>query len=68
MNDLAWYADELSKNFEIKLKGYLGEEEGCVKEVRVLNRIVRLDETGLSYESDPRHIEIIARDMGLDQK
>ena len=66
MHDPNWYSEQLSKNFEIKNRGRLGVEKGCVDETRVLNRIVRLDSTGLSYGSDPRHVGIIARGLGLD--
>ena len=66
-DDLEWYAKQLSDHFEIVVKGYLGESDDCSKEVRVLNRIVRIDSEGISYESDPRHVEIIARGLGLEK-
>ena len=36
------------------------------KEVRILNRILRLDDEGLTYEADPRHVELLARSLNLD--
>ena len=51
----------LGKVVEIKLKGQLGEAEDCEKEMRHLNRIVRLDDEGISYEADPRHAEMLVR-------
>ena len=47
------YEAELSKYFDLKLKGRLGEAADCDHEVRVLNRIVRIDAEGVSYEADP---------------
>ena len=38
--DLEWYAKGLAENFEIKIKGYLGEGHDWSKEVRLLNRII----------------------------
>lgn len=33
------------------------------KEQSILNRIVRWTETGLEYEADPRHAEIVVKEM-----
>ena len=33
--------------------------------MRVLNRIATVTDTGLEYEPDPRHIELLARDLGF---
>ena len=63
--DLDWYTSELQKVFEIKVRGRIGEgtEE---TEVRILNRIVRITPTGVRYEADPRHHELLVRSMGLE--
>ena len=45
------------KSPECKLKGRLGHDDEDLKEMRVLNRIVRVVESGLRYEADPRHAE-----------
>ena len=34
------------------------------KEVRVLNRAIRVDEEGLHYEADPRHSDLQIKSMG----
>ena len=62
---LDWYESELAVNFEIKIRGRLGV--GCTgdNEIRILNRIVRVDEKGLFYEADPRHVDLIAESMGI---
>ena len=52
--------------FQIKLKGRLGHDEHDLKEMRVLNRIVRIVSDGLLYEPDPRHIELLTKSMGLE--
>ena len=63
--DLDWYTSELHKVFEIKMCGRIGEgtEE---TEVRILNRIVRITPTGVRYEADPRHHELLDPSMGLE--
>merc|ERR1711884_993642 len=37
-----------------------------LQEVMNLNRILRVTPTGLSYEGDPRHAELLARALGLE--
>ena len=35
-----------------------------MQEVRVLNRVIRIDGDGVRYEADPRHAEILAAMLG----
>lgn len=48
------------------LKGRLGREPGDLAEMRVLNRVVRVVPTGLRYEPDPRHAELLIRALNLE--
>ena len=43
----------------------LGPNGGQTEEVRVLNRMIRLDKTELKYEADWRHVERIITELGL---
>ena len=61
------YEQGLAKCFECKLKGRLGLGPKDEKEMRVLNRIVRVSPEGLSYEADPRHCELLAKSLGLQE-
>ena len=63
---LIWLQSELENVFELKLKGLLGEADHLDKEVRVLNRVVRLDAAGVRYEADPRHAEMLIQSGGLE--
>ena len=63
---LDMYEKGLAEHFECKVKGRLGVEDKDAKEMRILNRIVRITPKGLSYEADPRHVELLARSMGLE--
>ena len=60
------YEAALRAVFEIKVKGRLGTGESDDKQIRVLNRIVRVEDEGLRYEPDPRHVDLLLRDLGLD--
>ena len=60
------YEAGMAKAFECKMKGRLGHDPEDLKEMRVLNRIVRIVETGLRYEPDPRHVELLVRALNLE--
>ena len=59
------YEAGLKAAFECKFRGRLGLDDSDAKEIRVLNRIVRINKSGLQYEADPRHVELLAKSMGL---
>ena len=64
--DLDWYEAELAKSFKLKVRGQLGED--CeLKDMRILNRIITLTEHGVMYEADPRHSELMIRNLGLGE-
>jgi hypothetical protein len=60
------YEKGLSEKFECKFRGRLGEDPKDLKEIRMLNRIIRITPTGLLYEADPRHAELLSKSMGLN--
>ncbi len=49
----------MHKRFLLKELGRLGSHASELKELRVLNRVIRWTREGLKYEADPRHAEII---------
>jgi hypothetical protein len=51
----------MHKRFLLKELGRLGSHASELKELRVLNRVVRWTREGLKYEADPRHAEIIVQ-------
>ena len=62
--DIDYYEAELAKRFELKIRGRLGE--GCdLKEIKILNRILRICPDGVEYEADPRHVELLTSSLGL---
>ena len=44
----------------------LGLKEGQSKEVRILNKVVRMTKDGLELEADPRHVELAIRELKLE--
>jgi hypothetical protein len=51
----------MHERFLLKELGRLGGGRGELRELRVLNRVIRWTPAGLKYEADPRHAEIIVR-------
>ena len=49
----------MSESFLTKEVGTLGDGAGEVTELRILNRVVRWSHEGLTYEADPRHVDIL---------
>ena len=62
--ELEWLRGELDKKFETK-STIIGPKEGQGKEVKVLNRVIRMTEKGVEHEADQRHAEIIVENMGM---
>ena len=54
----------MDESFLIKVVGRLGGGIKDMKEVRILNRILRWMPDGISYEADPRHAELLVREYG----
>ena len=67
-DSLSKYEAGMQKAFEVKLQGRIGPEPGDLQEARILNRIIRMTPQGMTYEADPRHVEMLARDLELTDK
>ena len=63
--NLDWAERKLAGAFELKLRGRLGVKEGCIRDMKMLNRVVRLCKDGLRQEPDPRHTELLAKSIKL---
>jgi hypothetical protein len=62
--ELAWAEKIMGESFLIKVVGKLGGDRGDESEIRVLNRVLRWTARGILYEADPRHAELLAREVG----
>lgn len=59
------FVESLKKHCIIKVRAILDPKKTDDKEVSVRDRVVRWDSKGIECESDPRHVEIFLRDMGM---
>lgn len=64
--DIDWFEDKLHESFEIKIRGRLGEGCNSPRDLRILERVVSVDESGLSYEADPRHCDLFIKSLAVD--
>ena len=60
-------AEDLRKVWVIKVLATLGPEPDDDKEVSILNRVVRWCDDCLLYEADPRHVEKLLKEAGLEK-
>ena len=64
--DLQWLRMLFEIKFEISTN-VIGHEAGDDKQLKVLNRIISVEENGFTYEPDARHAEIVIRELGLQE-
>ena len=57
---------QLEQRYELKDTGRLGPGVSDGKEMKVLNRVIRWTEGGVEYEGDPRQVERLIFDLGLE--
>ena len=64
-SDLRSTRATLENKYKIKVET-LGKGPGCKDEVRILNKIVRYTNEGVELEADPRHAELVIKELGLE--
>ena len=62
---LKWLELKMKDKFEAKVE-VLGPDPDELREVRILNRIIRWETDGLCYEADQRHAELAVKELGLE--
>ena len=63
---LDWLEASVAKEYEITVSPRLGPGEQDAKEGRALNRVIRWCSTHIEYEADPRQIERLIAECGLE--
>jgi len=53
--------------WDIKLRGVLGGEKGDDTEATILGRKLRWTPSGIEYEADPKHAQLVIEEMGLGE-
>ena len=65
-HELMWMKSKLEAKYQIKTK-VLGPDERDYKQVRVLNRVISWENGGITYEADPRHAELVIKQMKVEE-
>ena len=55
----------MSNKYKLKTDT-LGPDSQDLKELKILNKILRIHQRGVKVEADPRHAELVAEDLGLE--
>ena len=58
-HELRWVQGRMEESFLVKVIGQLGGDPSDLKELRVLNKVLRWTADGILLEADPRHQEIL---------
>ena len=61
-DDLDWLQSQLEERFEIKTQRISGKSDHD-KEGKILNRVVRWTQSGYEVEADPRHAELVIKQL-----
>ena len=61
------YEQGMVSAFDVELRGRLGTGGKDLKEVKILNRMLRVTSKGLKYEADTRHAVLLAKELGLEE-
>ena len=54
------YEAGMKSAFDVKLRGRIGTLPGDIKELKIMNRILRLNDGGSSYDADTRRVELLS--------
>ena len=65
MAELQWLQAEVAKEFLNKSQ-ILWPEPGCERGIKLLNRRIRWENGGITWEADQRHIELLFDQLRLD--
>ena len=63
-----WFHAEIQKHWKCKDRGIFGPPgtKGTIQEMRHLNRLLTWTREGITYEADPRHVEIVLNTVGTE--
>ena len=66
--ELQWCTQMMKDEYEVKVRGLLGPDRKDEKKMTILNRCIEWKKDEIWYEADPRHAEILIRELGLRDK
>ena len=64
-DDFKWVASVFEQKYKTNVRGIMGPDPEDVKAMTILNRIVEWHDGGITLEADPRHADIVVKELGL---
>ena len=64
-SELRWPVREFGKKYITKVRGIVGPDSHDLRSLTVLNRILEWKSDRITFEADPRHVDMIIKGMGL---
>ena len=65
-SELKYVAEVFHNKYKTKVRRILGPDLHDMKAMTILNRIVEWTNAGIQYEADPRHVDLIIEELGLE--
>ena len=67
-SELQWFADALKAYWTIDVRGILGPPsmQGVDHSIVILNRLLTWTDRGIEMEADPRHVDLLLREVGCE--
>ena len=65
-SELKYVAEVFQNKYKTKARRILGSDIHDMKAMTILNRIVEWTDAGIQYEADPRHVDLIIEELGLE--
>ena len=65
-DSLDWFEASITEQYEVTIEPRLGPGPTDAKEGRALNRVIRWCEDRIEYEADPRQVERLVAECGLE--
>lgn len=66
-SQLQWIAEVFKHKYKTKIRGVLGPDAHDMKAITILNRIVEWKDDAIYLEADPRHVDMIIKELGLEK-
>ena len=57
----------MQDQYEVKVRGRLGPDRGDDKSMTILNTCLEWKDDGIHYEADPRHPDILIKELGIQK-
>ena len=57
-------SDKIKAKYPVKFRGHMGPGDQDEKVIRLLNRIITWEDDGITWEPDPRHVDILVQQLG----